>query len=67
MPPIPPEALPPADSDASEYQDQDVLKVAEKDHARELNAYKQAVKDRDKAISDRQKILAKREESNERT
>ena len=50
MSPIPPEALPLADSDTSEYQDKDVLKLAEKDHARELKAYKQAVKDRDKAI-----------------
>jgi hypothetical protein len=44
-----------------------MLEFAEKDHARELKAYKQAVKDRDKGISDRQKILAKREENNERT
>ena len=63
LPPIPSLPSPPADFDASEYQDKDVLKLAEKDYARRLKNYKQAVKDRDKAIAGRQKMLDKREKS----
>ena len=61
LPPVPPipSALP--EFDASQYQDKDVLKVAEKDYARKVKAYKQALKDREKAIADRQKIIDKRE------
>ncbi|MCJ1329594.1 hypothetical protein MMC10_006274 [Thelotrema lepadinum] len=61
LPPVTP--MPPAlpEFDASQYQDKDILKLAEKDYARKLKAHKQAVKDREKAIIDRQKIVDKRE------
>lgn len=59
LPPVPSAPEEPEPFDASNYTDKDTRKLAEKDHARLVKAYKQAVKDRDKAISDRCKLLEK--------
>ena len=61
LPPIPPEPTRPSTPDQSQYQDEDVRKLVEKEHTRQLKAYTRACKDREKAIKERQKILAKRE------
>lgn len=63
LPPVP--SLPPEPPafDPSPYPDKDTRKLAEKEHSRQVKAYKQAVKDRDKAIKDRRKLLEKREKN----
>lgn len=63
LPPVPAEPEEPAPFDPTPYTDKDTRKLAEKDHARQVKAYKQATKDRDKAISDRRKFLEKREKN----
>lgn len=60
LPPVPKEPVP---FDPAPYTDKDARKLAEKEHSRQLKAYKQAVKDRDKAVSDRRKLLEKREKN----
>lgn len=63
LPPIP--TLPPSPPafNPTPYPDKDTRKIAEKEHSRQVKAYKQAVKDRDKAIKDRRKLLEKREKA----
>ena len=63
LPPIPFSPEEPAPFDATLYTDEDIRKLAEKEHSRQVKAYKQAVKDRDKAIADRRKLVEKREKN----
>ena len=61
LPPLPPMPKEPPAFDPTFYADKDAQKLAEKDHARQIKAFQQAVKDRDKAISDRRKFREKKE------
>ena len=61
LPPIPPMPEEPPAFAPTTYTDKDAQKLAEKDHARRIKAFQRAVKDRDKAISDRRKFLEKKE------
>ena len=63
LPPIPPEPSKPEDFDPNTYEDKDVRKLAEKEHARKMKAYSRDVKDREKAVSSRQKMIEKREKN----
>lgn len=59
--PSPPEPeAPPETTDFSQYTDKDARKQAEKEAKRRQKAYQQAVKDRSKAIREREKLLEKR-------
>ena len=60
LPPIPDTPKAPAPFEPTLYPDKDARKVAEKGHCRQIKAYKQAVKYRDKAIADRQNLVNKR-------
>ncbi|TID24375.1 40S ribosomal protein [Venturia nashicola] len=53
LPPVP-HAL-----DLTPYPDKEACKIAQKEHDRKVKAYKQAIKDRDTAIKDREKLEAK--------
>ena len=66
LPPLPPKPPEPEPFDASLYPEKDTRKLAEKDHARLVKAHKQAVKDRDKAITSRRKFLDKKEKENQK-
>ncbi|KIX95135.1 uncharacterized protein Z520_09051 [Fonsecaea multimorphosa CBS 102226] len=61
LPPLP--ALPerPPEFDASQYQDEDTLKLVRKEHKRQIQAYERAVKDWNKSVKDREKLLQKRQ------
>ncbi|KAF2092099.1 hypothetical protein K490DRAFT_32395 [Saccharata proteae CBS 121410] len=59
LPPVPPSPSEPSPVDFSQYTDKDARKIAEKDHARAVKAYKQAVKDRNSALKDRSKLEEK--------
>ena len=61
LPPLPPMPEEPPAFDPTSYADKDAQRLAEKDHARQIKAFQRAVKDRDKAISDRRKFLEKKE------
>lgn len=61
LPPVPRLPHPPAPFDASRYTAKDMLKLAEKEHARQTKAYERAKKDREKTIREREKMLQKRE------
>ena len=61
LPPIPPMPEEPPAFVPTSYADKDAQKLAEKDHDRRIKAFQRAVKDRDKAISDRRKFLEKKE------
>ena len=61
LPPVPPTPSEPPAFDAASYTDKDTRKLAEKEHSRQVKAYRQALKDREKSISDRHKFLEKRE------
>lgn len=61
LPPIPTTPEEPAPFDPSLYTDKGTRKLAEKEHSRQVKAYKQAVRDRDKGIADRRKLVEKRE------
>lgn len=61
LPPLPPAPSEPTPFDPTPYPDKDTRKLAEKEHARLMKTYRQGVKDRNKAISDRRKFLEKRE------
>ncbi|KAL6713441.1 hypothetical protein ACLMJK_008906 [Lecanora helva] len=63
LPPIPSAPKEPSPFDPNQYTDKDTRKLAEKDHARLTKAYKQRIKDRDKAIAERRKYLEKREKN----
>ena len=63
LPPIPSAPEEPAPFDSTLYTDKDTRKLAEKEHSRQVKAYKQGVKDRDKAIADRRKLVEKREKN----
>lgn len=61
--PVPAEPEEPPPFDPAVYKDKDARRLAEKDYARQAKAYKQAVKDREKAFSDRRRLLEKREKN----
>lgn len=63
LPPVPAEPEEPSPFDPTLYTDKDTRKLAERDHARQVKAYKQAVKDHKRALSDRCKFLEKREKN----
>ena len=63
LPPIPTSPEEPAPFDPILYTDKDTRKLAEKEHSRQVKAYRQAVKDRDKGIADRRRFLEKREKN----
>jgi hypothetical protein len=60
LPPMPPSPKEPLAFDPSQFADKDALKLAKKEHARIVKAYKQAVKDYGKSIKDRAKLVEKR-------
>ncbi|KAJ9259200.1 hypothetical protein DTO195F2_5017 [Paecilomyces variotii] len=53
----------PAAFDPSQYTDKDTLKLAQKEHSRQIKAYERAKKDREKAMKDREKLIKKREKA----
>ncbi len=61
FPPLPEVLAEPAAFDPSLYEDKDARKIAEKDHARMVKAYKSALKDHGAAVKDREKMRLKRE------
>ncbi|KAI9717747.1 MAG: hypothetical protein M1812_004476 [Candelaria pacifica] len=61
LPPLPPIPTEPLPLDTTQYTSKDTRKLAEKDHARTLKAYKQALNDRSRALKDRQKLVEKRD------
>lgn len=61
LPPVPRLPRAPEPFDPLKYKAKDTLKVAEKEHARQVKAYERARKDRDKTIREREKMLKKRE------
>lgn len=61
LPPLPPPPIPPPSFDESTYDNEDNLKIARKDHERQVKAYERALKDRAKSIKDREKLLQKRQ------
>ena len=63
LPPVPIAPENPALFDPTLYPDKDTRKLAEKEHSRQVKAYKQAVRDRDKAIADRRKLVEKKEKN----
>lgn len=63
LPPIPATPEQPALFDSTLYTDKDTRKLAEKEHSRQVKAYKQALRNRDKAIADRRKLVEKREKN----
>ncbi|KAL2003599.1 hypothetical protein VTN02DRAFT_3145 [Thermoascus thermophilus] len=63
LPPLPDLPDEPSQFDPSQFPDKDTLKLAQKEHARQVKAYGRAKKDREKAIRDRLKLMAKREQA----
>ena len=63
LPPIATALEEPAPFNPNLYTDKDTRKLAEKEHSRQVKAYKQSIKDRDKAIADRRKLVEKREKA----
>ncbi|MCJ1274377.1 hypothetical protein MMC21_002173 [Puttea exsequens] len=63
LPPLPAAPEEPSAFDPKLYTDKDARKVAEKEHIRQVKAYKQSVKDRDKAINERRKLHEKKEKN----
>ncbi|EXJ71244.1 uncharacterized protein A1O5_05050 [Cladophialophora psammophila CBS 110553] len=61
LPPLP--ALPerPAEFDASQHQDEDTIKLLQREHERQVQAYERAVKDWDKSVKERERLLRKRQ------
>ena len=59
LPPLPEEPTEPPPLDMSSYPDKDVQKVVQRQYDRHMKAYKQAVKDRNDAIRDREKLIEK--------
>ncbi|KAE9978861.1 hypothetical protein BLS_000237 [Venturia inaequalis] len=59
LPPIPHAPLEPCALDLTPYPDKEARKIVQKEHHRKLKAYKQAIKDRDSAIKDHEKLEAK--------
>ncbi|KAL1865079.1 hypothetical protein Plec18167_009548 [Paecilomyces lecythidis] len=63
LPPLPPLPEEPAAFDPTQYADKDTLKLAQKEHSRQIKAYERAKKDREKATKDREKLIKKREKA----
>ncbi|KAL7948952.1 hypothetical protein V8C42DRAFT_312763 [Trichoderma barbatum] len=61
LPPIPEPPQPPEQPDLSQYTDKDSRKQAEKEFSRLKKAYENAVKDRTKALREREKLIEKRQ------
>jgi hypothetical protein len=59
LPPIPHAPMEPGTLDLTPYPDKEARKIAQKEHDRKVKAYKQAIKDRDSALKDREKLEAK--------
>lgn len=66
LPPLPDQPEEPAPLDETRYADPDVLKLAQKDKARQMKAFERAKKDREKAVRDREKIIEKRKRQAEK-
>ncbi|KAL8684442.1 MAG: hypothetical protein Q9218_008293, partial [Villophora microphyllina] len=65
LPSIPDRPTEPPPFEPSRYTDKASVKLASRDHASQVKAYQRAVKARDKAITDRRKVLAKRAKERE--
>lgn len=63
LPPIPHAPMEPMALNLSLYPDKDAQKIATKDHERQVKAWKTALKDREAAIRDREKLEAKMRKS----
>jgi hypothetical protein len=61
LPPLSPLPNPPPIFDDSRYDDEDALKLARKEHERQVKSYERAMKDRAKSIKDREKLIQKRQ------
>ena len=61
LPTVPPEPQPPKSFEPSQYSTKDALKLAQKEHQRQVRAYERAKKDRANAARDRDKIIKKRQ------
>ena len=66
LPPLPALPAEPPAFDPTPYPDKDVCKLARDIHVREMRAYVQAVKDRDKAAAEREKLIAKKEKGKQK-
>ena len=66
LPPLPRLPAEPPAFDPAPYPDKDVCKLARDIHLREMRAYAQAVKDRNKAAAEREKFVAKREKERQK-
>ena len=63
LPPIPPEPLPPPELDTTKYPREDALKLANLLQTQSLSTHSSALKDRQKFITAREKVIRKREEA----
>ena len=66
FPPLPPLPDPPAAFEPSRYSNPDALKVAQKEHNREVKAYDRVKKERDKTLREREKLIQKRDKAAEK-
>ena len=60
LPPLPQLPTPPRAFDESRYADKDTMKLAQKEHAKQVKNYQRAEKDLNKIVRDRQKLIEKR-------
>lgn len=63
LPPLPDLRGEPAKLDHSQFANKDALKLAQKDHSRQVKAYEREKEDHERAIKDRQELLEKRQEA----
>ena len=66
LPEIPRLPRAPTALDPSRYKAKDTLKLAEKEHKRQVKAFEQAKKDREKTIRDRDKMIQKRQKAKQK-
>ena len=66
LPEIPRLPRAPTAFDPSKYRAKDTLKLAEKEHKRQVKAFEQAKKDREKTIRDRDKMIQKRQKAKQK-
>jgi hypothetical protein len=60
LPAVPDSPVKPAEPNLDQYGDKDTRKQVEREHRRQLKTYEQAVKDRNRAMREREKIVEKR-------
>lgn len=60
LPPVPDSPIRPADPDLDHYTDKDARKQVEREHRRQVKTYEKAIKDRNRAILEREKLIEKR-------